>query len=158
ARITNTAAAFEAAEAVLMRELPHLQECPAPLVVHLTDGMYTRETADPAPVAKRIKDMRVSDGNVLIETIFISDAVLPQPIRNILAWGGIMPDTKLADEYAEKLRAMSSILPERWRLGLLNEHGYQLQAGAVMLLPGTSPELVSLAFQMSGFSGIGKHA
>jgi hypothetical protein len=48
---------------------------------------------------------------------------------------------------------MSSPLPESYRAALIGS-GYPLDKEAVMLLPGTSPELVGLAFQMSGMSGV----
>ncbi|HLZ30965.1 MAG TPA: protein kinase [Chloroflexota bacterium] len=149
---TNTAAGLEAVEAILKQELPKLEKCPAPLVCHLTDGIYTTKTADPEPVARRIKDMRVPDGNVLVETVFMSDSVWPSPITNIHQWRGIDPSTKLVDKYAEKLRSMSSVLPETWRVEL-NRQAYPLNPNSVMLLPGTSTDLVRLAFQMSGLSG-----
>jgi hypothetical protein len=151
-KTTNTAAAFAAAEEILRRELPNLQNSPAPLVCHLTDGMYTQETVDPAPIALRIKALRVPDGNVLIENVFISDAVLPQPVASIREWRGISRTAILQDHYADTLRDLSSTLPESWRLAL-KEHGYQLDPGVAMLLPGTSTELVRLAFQMSGLTG-----
>ena len=145
-RTTETAAAFAQAEKWLLAELPNLHACPAPLVCHMTDGEYTG--ADPEPIAKRIMEMSVPDGNVLIENIFISDKVLSEPIRNPSKWPGILPDTELNSDYARKLRAMSSPIPASYRMMML-EHGYQLADGALMLFPGMSPELVAMGFQMS---------
>lgn len=145
-RTTDTAKAFAQAEKLLLAELPHLRDCPAPLVCHMTDGEYTG--TDPEPIAKRIMEIKVTDGNVLIENIFISDKVLPQPITDPTRWSGILPNTKLGDDYARKLKAMSSPLPESYRAMLL-ENNYHLTPGALMLLPGISPELVAMGFQMS---------
>ncbi len=145
-RTTETARAFAQAEKLLQAELPALHNCPAPLVCHMTDGEYTG--ADPEPVVRRIMQMKVPDGNVLVENIFISDKILPQPIGDPTRWPGIRPDTRLTSEYAKKLRAMSSPLPESYR-AILNENGYQLAPGALMMLPGMTPELVALGFQMS---------
>jgi hypothetical protein len=43
---------------------------------------------------------------------------------------------------------MSSVLPESYR-EMLVEADYQLSPGALMMLPGTCSELVSIGFQMS---------
>ncbi len=145
-RTTETAKAFLQAEKLLQTELPGLRDYPAPLVCHMTDGENTG--ADPEPIAKRIMELSVPDGNVLIENIFISDDVLPQPIADPTQWSGILPSTKLAKDHAKKLRAMSSPLPESYRAMML-ENNYHLDADAVMMLPGTTPELVAMGFQMS---------
>ena len=60
--------------------------------------------------------------------------------------------TPLVDQYAEKLRMMSSTLPDSWRVEL-NRQGYPLDRDSAMLLPGTSTDLVGLAFQMYGLTG-----
>ncbi len=145
-RTTETAKALAQAEKLLQAELPALRASPAPLVCHMTDGEFTG--ADPEPIARRIMQMAVPDGNVLMENIFISEKILPRPIDDPTRWPGITPNTELTNEDARKLRAMSSPLPESYR-AMLIENGYQLAAGALMLLPGISPELVSLGFQMS---------
>lgn len=145
-RLTNTAKAFEAVEKILLRELPNLENCPAPLVCHMTDGAFTGE--DPEPVVKRIMDLKVPDGNVLVENIFISDEILPQPIENVKKWPGIMPHTVLDEDYGNKLKRLTSTLPESYREMML-ETGYKIEPGALMLLPGANADLVSLGFQMS---------
>ncbi|MCS7040304.1 MAG: hypothetical protein NZP34_11920, partial [Caldilineales bacterium] len=89
------------------------------------------------------------DGNVLVENIFISDKILDEPIPDPFKWPGILPNTKLTNEYARKLRAISSPLPPSYR-AMMAESGYQLSKDAVMLLPGMTPELVAMGFQMSG--------
>jgi len=143
---TETAKAFACAEKLLQAELPNLWPCPAPLVCHMTDGTYNG--ADPEPIARRIMGMSVPDGNVLVENIFISDSILPQPITDPMRWPGILPGDRLTNEYARKLRAMSSPLPESYRAVML-ENNYHLAPKALMLLPGISPELVAMGFQMS---------
>ncbi len=145
-RTTETATAFAQAEKCLQVELPNLRACPAPLVCHMTDGEYTG--TDPEPIVKRIMEMSVPDGNVLVENIFISDKILPQPIGDPSRWPGILPDTKLTNDYARKLRAVSSSVPTSYRAMML-ENGYQLADCALMLFPGMSPELVAMGFQMS---------
>lgn len=145
-RFSDSAKAFLQAERILQAELPHLQNCPAPLVCHMTDGVSTGD--DPEPIARRIMNMSVPDGNVLVENIFISDKLLAAPIAEPRRWKGIMADTELQDEHAQKLRNMSSTLPESYR-EMLFEADYQLGKGAMMMLPGACAELVSIGFQMS---------
>lgn len=145
-RFTDTAKAFLYAEKLLKAELPRLQDCPAPLVCHMTDGVYTGE--DPEPIAQRIMSMTVKDGPVLVENIFLSDDVLERHIEQPKRWAGIRPDTPLLDEYGRKLRRMSSAMPESYR-EMMRDAGYSLASGAVLMFPGTHPELVSLGFQMS---------
>jgi hypothetical protein len=145
-RTTETDKAFAQAERLLEAELPNLRACPAPLVCHMTDGEYTG--GDPEPIAHRIRSMSVPDGHVLVENIFISDTILSQSVQDPTTWTGIREDTPLGNDYARHLRAMSSLLPESYRATLL-ENNYRLAPGAMMLLPGSSPELVALGFQMS---------
>jgi hypothetical protein len=143
---TDTARAFEYVERLLKQELQALGPCPAPLVCHMTDGKYTGE--DPEPIVRRIMDMEVPDGKVLVENIFISDQILTQPIVDPKQWSGILPTTKLASDYARKLRAISSQLPHSYRL-MMQEAGYEVTPNACMMLPGTSPELVEMGFVMA---------
>lgn len=145
--LTNTADAFKAVEELLKRELPQLASSPAPLVCHLTDGMFNGE--DPEPIVQRIKQMRVPDGHVLVENIFISDAILTKPIAAPHQWPGVRPNTALANEYATKLRAMSSPLPASYRDTMQEMGGYNMASDAVMMLPGISPELIKMGFVMS---------
>lgn len=145
-RTTDTANAFLKAERILQAELPNLQDGPAPLVCHMTDGEYTGD--DPEPIVRRIMAMSVPDGNVLVENIFISDRVLAEQIRDPNKWPGILPDTPLGSDYARKLRDVSSPVPPSYR-EMMQENNYSLAPGAVMLLPGTTPELVAMGFQMS---------
>lgn len=143
---TETAKAFAQAEKLLQAELPNLQGCPAPLVCHMTDGENTSK--DPEPIVRRIMQMAVPDGHVLVENIFISDQILAEPVHDPRQWPGILADTVLLTEYGLKLRAMSSLLPPSYRSTML-EMEYQIAPGAAMLLPGVNAELVGMGFQMS---------
>ena len=145
-RTTETAKAFAQAESLLRAELPSLQDCPAPLVCHMTDGENTGE--DPEPIVRRIMQMSVRDGSVLVENIFISDKVLTKPVTDPRKWSGILSDTKLASNYARKLQSISSPVPESYRKMML-EMGYSLDSRALMMLPGVNSELVAMGFQMS---------
>lgn len=150
-RFTDTAKAFRQAEKILLSELPHMTHCPAPVICHMTDGVYTGE--DPEPIARRIMDMSVPDGNVLIENIFMTDEAVQDKVKDVKTWKGIMPDTFTPDLYSEKLKRMSSVIPESYR-ELMTESAYSIQKGALMMLPGTSADLIALGFQMSASTPI----
>ncbi|ADY21494.1 VWA domain-containing protein [Bacillus paranthracis] len=145
-RLTDTAKAFSVVEKLLQKELPNLQDGPAPVVCHMTDGASTGE--DPELIVRRIMNMSVPDGNVLIENIFISDEIMQEQISNIKKWEGIMPNTEITDEYGAKLQRLSSPIPQSYR-EMMTEHGFHITDGAVMMFPGTNADLVSLGFQMS---------
>lgn len=145
-RSTDTAKAFGYVEQLLQQELPNLGGCPAPIVCHMTDGESTG--ADPEPIARRIMKLANDDGSVLVENIFISDRIIDDPITHPSQWPGISKSTQLKNDYAKRLRAMSSPLPEGYRVMML-EAGYQMASDAVMMLPGMSPELVEMGFVMS---------
>lgn len=149
--VTDTAKAFACVERLLHTELPKLNDCPAPLICHMTDGKYTGD--DPAPIVQRIMKLTTPDGNVLVENIFISNDVLQQEIKDPYNWPGISQTTKLNNKYAETLRKISSPVPDSYRQ-MMQESGYSLSNGAVMMFPGTSTELVGLGFQMSAATPI----
>jgi hypothetical protein len=119
----------------------------------MTDGEYTG--SDPEPVVRRIMGMQTRDGNVLVENIFISDDILEEPISDPKQWPGVVPGTKLKSEYARKLRDLSSVLPESYR-AMMRADGYAPSREAVMMLPGTSPELVRMGFVMSAATPIAR--
>ncbi len=143
--LTDTAAAFSEVENLLRSELSNLNDCPAPLVCHMTDGLFNG--SDPSPVAQRIMNMSVPDGSVLVENIYIGSGLLSVP--DVSSWPGISSGGELPDAYCQKLFEMSSEIPESY-LNVMNEFGYQLQSGARMFFPGDEPDLVELGFVMSG--------
>lgn len=144
---TQTAVAFAAVEQLLQTEIPNIQHCPAPLVCHMTDGLYGG--ADPEPIVRRIKKMAVPDGHVLVENIFVAKSVLQESIADAQQWGGITDISELEKPYAKKLYTMSSVIPDSY-LNVMREFGYQLNQGARMMFPGHNPDLVELGFTMSG--------
>jgi len=150
-RFTDTARAFQHAEELLKSEMPHIQDGPAPLICHMTDGIYTGE--DPEPIVRRIMDMSVKDGHVLVENIFISDDVLQQEVDQPKRWQGVQDHTEFQDDYGRKLQRMSSKIPESYRQ-MMREANYNLADGSYLMFPGTNPELVSLGFQMSAATPI----
>lgn len=150
-RFSDAAKAFVAAEKLLQEEIPRMANCPAPLVCHMTDGAYTGE--DPEPIVRRIMEMEVPDGNVLVENIFLDERVLEAPPTDLRHWKGITPHTQVNGEYAQKLKTLSSPMPDSYREMLL-ESSYAFEPGALMMLPGSSAELVALGFQLSAATPI----
>ncbi|MNJ44935.1 hypothetical protein D3C77_400090 [compost metagenome] len=126
-------------------------DCPAPIICHMTDGIYTGE--DPEPIAKEIMELSVPDGSVLIENIFLTEEAVQGKVRDAKSWRGILPNQFMPDPYTEKLMRMSSIVPDTYR-DMMRESAYSIQKGALMMLPGTSKDLISLGFQMSAATPI----
>jgi hypothetical protein len=154
-RGTDTARAFAAAGEFIGYELPSMQEHPAPLVCHLTDDRFTGR--DPEPIVKAIMRMGNQDGSVLVENIYISDSLGNNPNTDALTWTGIQPQSSLEDEYGRKLRDMSSALPASYHL-IMQEMGSKVKQDSVMMFPGNTPDLISLGFQMSSATGVGRSA
>ena len=48
-RFSDSAKAFLQAEKILQSEIPNMQDCPAPLVCHMTDGVATERTRNRLP-------------------------------------------------------------------------------------------------------------
>jgi hypothetical protein len=145
---TDTASAFREAKRLLSAELGNLQDCPAPLVCHMTDGEYN-QGGDPEAVAREIMQMAVPDGNVLVENIFVTEKALTAAISDPKNWTGVTDETPLASPYAETLMRMSSEIPQTYS-SVMAEMGYRLAPGARMFFPGNAPEIVELGFSMSG--------
>jgi hypothetical protein len=80
---------------------------------------------------------------------------LAKPVTNPRSWPGIGPETALQTDYARRLRSISSPLPESYRQSLA-EAGYAFAEDAVMLLPGSTPELIELGLVMSAATPIAR--
>lgn len=151
--VTDTAAGFEAVYELLVQHLPRLSpQCPAPLVCHLTDGVFTQ--ADPTNAVRKIQALRVEDGPVLVENVYVADGMLRKPVADWHQWGGITKPADLADEYARFLYRLSSPLPETYRQNINDYGGYRLQPGAAFFFPGFHSDLVRLAFAIAATSAM----
>lgn len=148
---TDTAKAFLEAEALLQKEWAILRNCPAPLICHMTDGEFTGE--DPLPIARRIMQMRIPDGNVLIENIFLDSDALPARVVDPYTWPGISSESQLASKPARHLFQMSSDIPSSYR-ELFEDRGYSIAPDAKLLFPGDTPEMVEIGFSASGLTGM----
>jgi hypothetical protein len=144
--VTDMAAAFATVEAFLEKHLAEFQRCPAPLICHLTDAVFT--TTDPSPAISRIQSMHVEDGPVLLEHVFAAEHMLRKPPRDWYQWPGVRRAGDLANKYARFLFDFASPLPESYRHNI-NNYGYHLQPGAMMFFPGIQHDLIRLAFVAS---------
>jgi uncharacterized protein YegL len=144
--VTDTAAGFATVERLLEGHLSEFAHSPAPLVCHLTDGVFT--TVDPSPSIRRIRQMQVADGAVLIENVYFADNMLRRSVSNWQQWPGVARMNELSDDYARFLFGLSSPLPEAYRHNI-NNYGYHLQPGAALFFPGVSSDLVRLAFAIA---------
>jgi len=152
---TDTAAAFAYARDLLKKELATLNgppPHPAPMICHLTDGVFTG--SDPEPIAQEIMQMATDDGHVLIENIYVGPNLTVQPITDVENWPGLRDASEVNDQYAKKLFNMSSPLPDSYA-NVINEMGYELKPGSKMLIPSANKELIELAFAMSGATPTG---
>jgi uncharacterized protein YegL len=144
--VTDTAGGFDAVLRLMEGHLKEFQYSPAPLVCHLTDGVFT--TTDPTPAIERIQAMAVADGPVLVENVYFAERMLRRPVVDWQQWGGVVRAADLSDEYARFLFSLSSPLPETYRQNI-NNYGYHLQPGAALFFPGVNSDLVRLAFAIS---------
>jgi hypothetical protein len=143
---TDTTAGFEAVEALLQEHLEKFQTSPAPLICHLTDALIT--VSNPVPIVRRIQAMKVNDGPVLVENVYVADRMLRSLVEDWGQWSGVLKLNQLTNEYGKFLFQLSSPLPETYRQNI-NNYGYHLQKGAALFFPGTHTELVRLAFAIS---------
>ncbi len=143
---TDTEAGFAAVAKLLDAHLQEFDGCPAPLVCHLTDALLT--TNDPQPIVQYIQNLRVHDGPVLVENVYVADNMLRKRVRDWHKWGGVLKPDQLTNDYARLLFTLSSPLPESYRENI-NNYGYQLQSGAALFFPGANSDLVRLAFAIS---------
>ncbi|MBV9691252.1 MAG: VWA domain-containing protein [Ktedonobacteraceae bacterium] len=145
--VTDTASGFAAVEQLLQQHISTYKSCPAPLVCHLTDALFT--TRDPSPAVERIRAMSVEDGPVLVENILMAEKMLRKPPKDWYAWRGVHKARELTDGYARHLFTLSSPLPETYRNTINTSAGYHLQKGAALFFPGVHAELVRLALAAS---------
>ena len=155
---TNMALGFENVRDLLVRELNSWDDGdklnrPAPLVVHMTDAEYSERFGDPLQFVEEIKKMETSDGNVLIENIFITEDI-KMPTSDLTIFEGFSHGEFLGNPFGERLLSMSSLLPETYREMINNLQGMSLQQGTAMLYPGISPDYVRVAFVLPGTSGL----
>lgn len=144
--------AFLHIESVLLDEIEkNYGDRPAPLICHISAGEYP--CRDPEPIAKRIRDIRVTDGFVLIENVLMEDETILEPSNNSKLWSGIHKDNELAKEFPRKLFRMSSLIPESYR-EYANSLGFNISRGTRMLYPGTKPDIIKLGITYGAVTGI----
>ena len=139
--MTDTAGAFSVVRDFLISELPTYVKCPAPLVIHITDGEFNG--GDPMLVAEEICTMNVEDGNVLLANIYLKG------VSSEYSAFFTSDKPEWLDTYEEQLFHMSSLFPEQYR-AIFKEFGYDIHPGAKMYFRGWFPEIYGLLIPMSG--------
>jgi len=147
---TETTKGFHYVKKLLEQEVKSIsKDCPAPLVIHMTDGEFTSKE-DPEPVVREIQQISVPDGNILVENLFVSDE-LKVSSKAATSWPGYKAGENVGNEYGSRLLSLSSSLPEMYRT-VMGELGYSIQPNTLMMYPGTNPTFVQMAFVMSTVS------
>lgn len=139
---------FGAVEQLLQGCCAEYQHCPAPLLCHVSDTRPRQNSADLVGVVQRIRSMRVDDGPVLVENVYITENALQTEASDWRLWPGVLQEKNLAQEDAKLLYRLSSPLPPKYRQNM-NEYGYLLEEGAALFFPGVHLELLSMAFTAS---------
>ena len=143
---TDTAGAFKHVELLLQKHLIDYQSSPAPLVCHFTDALFN--SIDPTPIARRIQALKVHDGPVLVENVYIADTMFKKPVEDWSQWEGVVHPRQLASDYARLLYRLSSPLPEIYRQNI-NDAGYHLKKNAAFFFSGEHMDFIRLAFAIS---------
>lgn len=147
---TDTTRGFRIVQKLLERERGNITKvCPAPLVIHMTDGEFTSKE-DPESVVREIQQIKVDDGNVLVENLFVSPD-LRVTTKKATDWPGYKSGEDVGNPYGNRLLSLSSSLPEMYRT-VMGEMNYSIQPDTVMMYPGLNLEFVRMAFVMSTVS------
>lgn len=117
---TPMAAALYQACVMLDQWIETHRNCFPPIVIHITDGEST--DADPVEYATAITQRETDDGNVLLFNCHLSAIAADKVMFH-------HSSELLPDDFAKSLFQMSSVLPDSFLQGAINE-GFQLQAGA----------------------------
>jgi hypothetical protein len=117
---TPMCAAFTRAQGVITNWLAQHPDCFPPIIINITDGEST--DGDPSDAANTIKNLQSSDGNVLLFNLHLSPSgATPVEFPN--------NDAGLADQYAQLLFRISSILPDYMR-SIAQQEGFAVSEGA----------------------------
>ncbi len=149
----DTYTAFLTVEEMLHTHLHRYEASPPPLVCHVTSGAYAGQ--DPTEVINRIRGMRVKDGNVLVEHIYVNNMpMLVTPPHDVRQWSGVTLNTEFTDNhagrYAQKLREMSSPIPLIYQREAINrKRKYSIASDAIMLFPAHDVALLDMGFEIS---------
>jgi hypothetical protein len=154
---TNTAKGFKYVRKILREDIKNwpnewLQDCPAPMVIHMTDGKINEIMEDPEPIVNEIRSIQVPDGGVLIQNVHITDKIKVSS-QDIQSWGGYQENDELGNEYANRLLKMSSLLPDNYRKNINIRQELDLQPGVKMMFPGINLEFVKQSFVINGVTG-----
>ncbi len=134
--------AFGEVENLILSEIPNLQDCPAPLVYHITDGDSNR--ADLILMLQRIMQLITPDGNLIVVNVLVNDS-LQAKMSNEQSWKGFQSAEEIDLPYGRLLFEVSSAVPETYRT-VMEEYGFAISANSRLLFPAHYTELCKLAF------------
>lgn len=117
---TPMCGALSRAQGMLNNWLSQHPDCFPPIVINITDGEST--DGDPSGAASNVKSLQSSDGNVLLFNLHLSSSS-GNPVTFPSS------DAGLADQYAQLLFNMSSMLPDYMR-GIAQQEGFPVTEGA----------------------------
>lgn len=155
---TNMAKAFRYAIRLIQEDIEKwsdtwLKECPAPLVINITDCEINEGAEDPEPFARELQNISVPDGNILVENIFITDQINVPEQNDIKKWRGYRFNETTGDPFGDKLLAMSSPLPQSFAEIMAEQAALTIPAGTAMMFPGINKEFIKTGVAMSGVTG-----
>jgi len=140
---TDGVGAFRRIIELLHQELPRIQNCPAPIVVHLHAG---KPSGAIEPMARLIMSIRVPDGNVLIENIYVGNNISDEPILDPFQWSGVLLFNQ--DPASEKFLNTASEIPDSY-YRTMRHAGFNLDAWAFMTVPGHVLDLLEMGFYLA---------
>jgi hypothetical protein len=135
--------AFQRVLELLQQKLPKIQKGPAPIVVHLHAG---KPTGAIEPAANRIMSLRVPDGNVLVENIYVGYNISDEPIGDPCQWSGVLVFNK--DPSSENFLNTSSEIPNSY-CRTMRYAGFNLDEWAFMTVPGHVLDLLEMGFYLA---------
>ena len=127
---TDMAAAFKMAKEIIESWIKDKPECPAPVIINISDGVpyYNHKDTDACAketeaIAKEIMSINTTDGNVLIFNAEIGEGatqiILPNSVSEI----------KVGGKGAEFLYEISSVIPDGYK-GAAKKNGLELKEGS----------------------------
>jgi hypothetical protein len=114
-----------------------LKYCPAPLVIHLTDGKLSGASDELEAAIQDIMDISIPDGNVLVEHLIINNSLTKFKVDK-RDWRGYILGDDLVDSDLNRLLGLASTLPESYRAFVNDLQGLRLQSETKMLFPGST--------------------
>jgi hypothetical protein len=140
---------------LLQQVIDSYQECPPPLVYHITEG-HNYDAGDPAGVVEKISALTTLYGHVQVATIHTGAKICVMP-EDPFEWWGVrnertfLPGNKALGTF---LCSISTRLvdPKHFEFGYTSS---KMQAGSYLLFPAEAEKLVRNAVTVAGLTRTG---